>query len=807
MRCTVITDKKSQLLPKAPAIIDAADVANESFPSGPNSTSSSRTVSAANSRYASVASTAYPSTESLASSVDTYVASTPEAEDKASQFAAPQNAAGHAIVAAEIQVSIRLARAADVTTPQAGDATHGTMSAGSLHAGGDGGVTTNRTDIMVDSPKMGDQDLKINAGSTMALLYGGVTFNKDATPADPAVTHASTTPSDTQFGVWGAGGPVAATGFTAKTHINGIGVNAGLTVTGAAEGQLKVIGRDAEKKAVVEYRDTLSGGMQLLGGVSLGAVGIGFRLGVSGSRTFVFQTLRSTNEATALLAKSGKVRAFFAALRLHAPLISLPNLKDPLNQLPGREPGQAYMAVGDALQITYTGTLTGGIALTSAGLYVGAHASVTGTHSMKVTKVSDTVVEMLITPDQLTKAVAVGIDVPFLAEAHALVSKSRATSHGYKFDLSDPDGMAAYQNALEGKLPGPLMRVEGYKVLDAEGAMKAVAETELSKGVTYTLLEQAAMPKVRSNGFSVPLSKHIPFAKLPAIGLEKRVEKENTVVADGQAAVHEETLRHVAEHQALHLGVIATTSYGKMVREHGGSNSAHAFGVDLGVTIATSRNNHYARNKIRKAINKHFSPAVPVPELPVGIGNSKYGYEVGIHQNLSQQLLDQLTPAGVSSLQHAEVLKNQVAAGGLNQLVAVKDALGETVAPLGVSIQSAAPSALHNKALNLAYKYQRPIDPSTDTLRYIDKRVRKVNKYLKRIDSVRNETLTDTLRLRFDRDSREKELVSLKETEGALKDLVKLTHLRDNPEASNRYRFLKAGVSPDVRKLLEEWES
>lgn len=684
----------------------------------------------------------------------------------------------------ELEINIRLTRA-PVDAGHVGHEAGTNLATTGLTLGTpEAGLSVGRTSVLAAVPMPSD-GLVAHLGSTSGLLYGSI---------------GQTVGNTTITGFHGYVGPVHASGLTTTTNLGGVNVGSGLAVVGTGDASLKVAQYQGGQMQVV-YQDSLGGSLQLTGGVSTGYLGICLRLAATGKHEFEFQTWLSPDKTASILQKNTRLQARMSGLRLRPKLLEVPDLSDPLNTRTAKSKRVAFR-IGDEIKISYAGNISGGVAVTGAGLYAGVHVSFSGTHSLQIIKLTDTDVSVDIIPRQQTRAITFSADFPLAAEANAVLAQSRATRYSYAFDLTEPAALKAYLNTLKGDMPGPIVTCNDWHAMPTGAAQRIVAQANLPAGVTYTLLEQAAVPFERTRRASLTLPKYLPFTNLAGIGIERRDVREESVIADAQGAIFSESTTRTNEIQALHRGTLESTSFGTLTSARRSTDDVASLeGVTVGIVYSNDRTRRDTRNKVVAELNRVIFTDDPLALFGGPKQTTKYNYEISLLHRVSPETLARIAPAGRSVREQAQALQREVTRFGLTGFANVMKRLGGSAKDIEVKVQSRAPTAIWDKVLQLSARYNRPIDPTKQKTKDINARIGKVDKYLQAVETVREDVESDVLLNKLDKDGKAEQLALLGATNEALVRLVKLDGI-----GPNQYHHMKKEAARDIRKILERWD-
>ena len=224
--------------------------------------------------------------------------------------------------------------------------------------------------------------------------------------------------------------------------------------------------------------------------------GIGGRLSMSKSSEFEYSTFVPAKDARTLLFEPGNKVTKFLRNRAR----SLKMIDEPLQPPDLSKPEQ--IAVGDRLRLTTNGHMTGGLMLGPGfGTYIGAHGGMRGEFELNVSRPDADHIEVELVPTHVDMLQILGRAMIF--DATAVQGKTRGLAQRFRFDMTQPQAVEAYQKLLQGELPSGLSAKEVPK-FDAE--QPPAAEFTLPKGVQSGPLEQVTGRSTRLHadfGFSL----------------------------------------------------------------------------------------------------------------------------------------------------------------------------------------------------------------------------------------------------------------------------------------------------------------
>ena len=174
------------------------------------------------------------------------------------------------------------------------------------------------------------------------------------------------------------------------------------------------------------------------------AFGVGGSLALSAHKEIQFRTHLGEEEARELSkdVQRKKLRQYLPGLTLVDAPIAVPNLSDP-----------EAMKVGDHVRVETYGNVEAAVFGSAAILLqAGARFSVTGDFELIVDKTDENIMEVEVVPTRVLGA-RLFVDA-FVADAYVSHAVAQQIGQKFRFDLNTKAGKKAYEQALEGKLPG-----------------------------------------------------------------------------------------------------------------------------------------------------------------------------------------------------------------------------------------------------------------------------------------------------------------------------------------------------------------
>ena len=256
-------------------------------------------------------------------------------------------------------------------------------------------------------------------------------------------------------------------------------------------------------------------------------LGVGACFFFSKNRDVRFRTHLTQEETGALVAmENGKgtgKKVAWATLK-DAP-IPVPNLSCPDTLKPG-----------DRVQVETLGTVEAGAYGSAVYLFqAGARFTVTGEFGLTVEKISDHHVEVECVP---TRVFGAKIFVSGWVFGSAYISEAIAQQIGqkFRFDLSTEAGRGAYQNVLQGKMPGQLTSSQ----LDPTQHNLEKLQSEFPTGIKRLMVTRTTC-RQRNAGGKAGFS-------LPQVGASYSLTRTASVTSDGDTSVNQKIYARATEY-------------------------------------------------------------------------------------------------------------------------------------------------------------------------------------------------------------------------------------------------------------------
>ena len=338
-------------------------------------------------------------------------------------------------------------------------------------------------------------------------------------------------------------------GVTAITLADGYVLGGGLGLRLQAEGSLRLLDTRGAK-VLLQQQLSCVRGPQLTGGVGIPWVGLGGRFLHTQNRQSTLRSWVPRDRAQALLRRESggllqRGRHSLTALGLRAPALALPALT--------WHDDDMGLPVGDELQLTHTGSTTGGLALALAGVLLGGYGAWQNETVLAVRRRDAHNVDVAYTWRR-SRATTAGLEVPILAGVHNVHLGAEAVCEGFTCDLRSPPAQRAYANMLRGKLPA--LQAPWQK---APADVRAVAcylrHEELPSGVARLLLESLRVPDKAARGGGIAVPWYVPHFHIPGLKVEYRQGTELHWQATAREVVYSENWQTEWHHQAPRLGL------------------------------------------------------------------------------------------------------------------------------------------------------------------------------------------------------------------------------------------------------------
>lgn len=610
-------------------------------------------------------------------------------------------------------------------------------------------------------------------------------------------------------------------GGSLRTVSGGPTVRAGGFVAVSADRQVADLGayrgdrEELQGTRKVELRRSLGGGLVGSPGVAAAILGIGGRLTVDRSREVVFRTHVPPEEVRALLQDSQGVKGFLRgkarALGLAEETLPPPDLSRP-----------EALRVGDEVAVSVRGSYTAGLALGAFGLAAGVAGQVKGELELSARKLSETKVELSVTPtDVRGLRLSLSTATP-LELAHGRV-RAEALRQSFAFDLAQPEAAAAYRAALGGKLPNGLAAEADGAPAKADDLLQLLRREKLPAGVERTHLEKLEISGTSLEGGLSwgPVSTLSGVAGLSATSA--RTEEEGVIAAQGAAlAVSSrgvERRREVLLSGTETAGVLASVRHHYQLDERGETRGG--FG-DLALRA------HFTDDKVRglelnrevvDQLNRAFGLRVP----PFERKGTKQGREVWVELTMNAAALERLArrssaevakvaeATGLSARRLEELLRSLragqdptdravavqrlVAEEGLFAMGAVHRLLGDEAGPLVVQTTSTAYEKPVAEAEKLSLLYPEPIRADAP-LEETTRRFKAVTKQLDAVEKAWDELGDDGL---IPTKKRGEVASSLYDAGNKLRSIVSVRHLAPS-ERKDLHDRLDAGWTTSTER-------
>lgn len=333
----------------------------------------------------------------------------------------------------------------------------------------------------------------------------------------------------------------------------------------------------------VEIRKSRTGFGELGAGILPTFLGVGVRLSVDKGKDVIFRTHLTHDAARKLIYESGGPLGAFGLVKNKARAVGLmkevatiPSPSDPRS-----------LKVGDEMVVTAHGSVTGGFAFGGIGPKLGAQGIVRGDFEVAVRKTAPQTVELVVTPVKVR-----GMEV-FASSSGVFSAKVGGLSadtlrQAFRFDLSKPSGLEAYQKALGGELPNGLNDPVHFSN-QAETVLELVKNERLPRGTERLFLQKVDL-EVQSAGAALEQGIVKKVLKIPGLGRDVTRTVEHSVITDGEVALGTST-RGVDHRFRLlisgteKVGVFSAVKRVTTVDDHGQADSRFA---GLGLTVRLS---------------------------------------------------------------------------------------------------------------------------------------------------------------------------------------------------------------------------
>ena len=624
---------------------------------------------------------------------------------------------------------------------------------------------------------------------------------------------------------------LATPGFAApvvlqRFHVGDLSLTAGAAPIVAGGTGLKVLADKDGWVQLEQARKLVVGGL-LLGGFSNGVVGASGRLTVVREREMILKRWMKPEQAAPLLKAQDKGMRSYAqnkaiTLGLKKPLIQFPDLADPKS-----------MELRDEVVCSVRGSLTATVALASSVVISGVNLSIYGEFELAVSRRKDETTDhkealtVVVSPKKVSKSLSAFIDVAVLAELRSTVSKSDIERQCYQFQVGEPEAMTAYQNLLQGQLPGAGMQLEGVSSLDAERMVHLMAEEKLPPGVKRIFAERAEVPQATAHGGGITLPRFLPYFKLAGLSVEKRVQHARHSIADGKSGLSSESHTRVMEKQKLHYGTDTAKAFARTRQiTYGKENDAVLRGITLGTKFTLDRSRKGNRNALATVLNEQLLVQPKAKSFTNQDVKSEQTYDLSAERDLTAHDLDRLVQMAAKGavpekasralrtlLNHLRDLGEAastpratplfgayVRATGVGGIGALHRLLGDD-SKMTVTPKSSAKKDVHDKKLELATLYTRPIEARLTSSSRLNRRIKQVEEAVKEATQAAADLRQDPLLQTFAPEKWQEEIKAIDADKAALEKLIDTQHL-----GKTERQILKSKLSNSANKALNTLE-
>lgn len=523
-------------------------------------------------------------------------------------------------------------------------------------------------------------------------------------------------------------------------------VSIGGALVVAADRNVRIIKTDlADSRARVEFQRLRTGAAQISLGASTGAIGVGARLVWSRRKEVVLRRWMPLADARkATEPKNWGVRTWNAWFGRD--VIRVPDLKDPCGLNARNIAKNRVLRINDEIAMEITGTFTGGVSVSSHGVYVGLHASMEASYELAVHRLEKNLIRVSLAPKNKARVILLAADVPLLAEVHGRRLTAKATRHVFDFDVSKGTALRAYRNLLEGTVPGVIMEVKVRHLGDAKLALKNLQQEELAFGVTRVRFEQGVIHKSHSVGASVSLPQMIPGLALDALGIEKRSITQDHLVVDKTSGVATTEKRVEIERQMVHLGTNRAAAYAKIVRT---ATSDHpdpaSFSVTFGVQYDVTKGQAIYCNQALDKVEKKIMVEKKLWRLPKKTPSTKAPWTLTVERSLSLKELHLLTGSGKKSDEmRAQEILDQIGQRGLEAVGSLHRLLGDDN-QLQISVENGSVDLVEERVAHALVHHPEPFAPLEQTQSQVVRRVEDYNELTMQLRNVESDVLNSVL--------------------------------------------------------------